>query len=82
MLELPSVTTSASATPRPLTRCSMICRASSRSAFAGALPFGVLAVSVTVVPPRRSRPSCGVWLEPAKKTRAYRTATIRTNAAK
>ena len=52
MFELPSVTTSASATPRPLTRCSMIWRASSRSAWRAALPFGVLAVSVTVVPPR------------------------------
>jgi hypothetical protein len=35
MLESPSVTTSASATPRPLTRCSMIWRASSSSSWAG-----------------------------------------------
>jgi hypothetical protein len=35
MLLSPSVTTSASATPRPLTRCSMIWRASSSSSGAG-----------------------------------------------
>ena len=44
MFESPSVTTSASATPRPLTRCSMIWRASSRSCWAGAWPSGVRAV--------------------------------------
>ena len=70
MFESPSVTTSASATPRPFTRCSMICRASSRSSWAGALPSGVRAVSVTVVPPRRSSPSWGVRVDPVKKTSA------------
>jgi len=82
MLASPSVTTSASATPRPFTRCSMIWRASSRSSFAGALPFGVRAVSVTVVPPRRSSPSWGVRTVPAKKIRPYITAMISTNTAK
>jgi len=49
---------------------------------AGALPSGVFAVSVTVVPPRRSSPSCGVRLSPVKKTSAYRPARISTSAAK
>src|SRR3954447_18611938 len=82
MFASPSVTTSASATPRPLTRCSMIWRASSRSSGAGALPSGVRAVSVTVVPPRTSRPSWGVRSEPVKKMRPYITARIRTSAPK
>src|SRR3954468_11692273 len=82
MFALPSVTTSASATPRPFTRCSMIWRASSRSSWDGALPSGVSAFSVTVVPPRRSRPSCGVRLAPVKKTSAYRPARSSTSTAK
>ncbi len=82
MLFSPSVTTSASATPRPLTRCSMIWRASSSSSDAGGWPSGVAAVNVTVVPPRRSRPSCGVRSVPVKKISPYRTATMRTKAPK
>ena len=82
MFESPSVTTSASATPRPLTRCSMIWRASSSSSLAGGFPSGVRAVSVTVVPPRRSSPSCGVRWEPVRKISPYSRATMSTNAPK
>lgn len=60
MFRLPSVTTSASATPNALTRLSMICRASSRFSAVGGLPSTLLvASSVTRVPPMRSRPSRG-----------------------
>ncbi|MDX6302263.1 MAG: hypothetical protein QOF53_3477 [Nocardioidaceae bacterium] len=69
-------------TPRPLTRCSMIWRASSRSAWDGALPLGVRAVSVTVVPPRRSSPSSGVRELPVKNTSAYMPAMIASSTAK
>ena len=48
----PSVTTSASATPSALTRCSMICRAWSSASRLGGLPSAVRACSVTVVPPQ------------------------------
>ncbi len=60
MLRLPSVTTSASATPYALTRLSMIWRASSRLPAVGGLPSTVfVASSVSRVPPTRSRPSRG-----------------------
>ena len=60
MLRLPSVTTSASATPNALTRLSMIWRASSRFSAVGGLPSTLfVASSVTRVPPMRSRPSRG-----------------------
>src|SRR3954453_6030576 len=82
MFELPWVITSAPATPRPFTRCSMIWRASSRSAWDGALPVGVFAVSVTVVPPRRSSPSSGVRELPVKKISAYMTTINAASTAK
>lgn len=76
MLRLPSVTTSASATPNALTRLSMISRASSRFSAVGGLPSTLLvASSVTRVPPIRSRPSLGssrsfqLPLAPAKNTK-------------
>src|SRR5690349_5855086 len=62
MLLFPSVITSASETPRPLTRFSMICRACSRLFAGGGFPFSVLACIVTRVPPIRSRPSLGANL--------------------
>jgi hypothetical protein len=81
---LPCVTTSGSDTPRPLTRFSMICRASSRFAADGVLPPGSLAINVSVVPPTRSRPSFGFSRPcqcdrvpgPVKKTNAYNTTKI------
>nr|WP_163572432.1 hypothetical protein [Fodinicola feengrottensis] len=59
MLRSPSVTTSGSATPSAFTRWSMMLRASARLSWDGAFPSCVVAVSVSVVPPTRSRPSCG-----------------------
>jgi hypothetical protein len=59
MLVLPSVMTSASVTPRALTRFSMICRACSSDSSEGGLPSSVVARIVTWVPPTRSRPSRG-----------------------
>ena len=77
MLLLPSVTTSASATPRPLTRCSMICRACSSRRRSGALPSGVRAVQRH----RRCRPAgpgraagCGS----RRRRRSARTARRRS----
>ena len=75
MFRLPSVTTSASATPRALTRFSMISRARSSWSAPGARPAWVCARRVTRVPPTRSRPSFGcrrsrkLPLVPAKNTR-------------
>lgn len=76
MFRLPSVTTSASATPNALTRFSMIWRASSRFSAVGAWPLTVFfASSVSRVPPIRSRPSRGssrslkLPLAPPKNTR-------------
>ena len=57
---LPWITTSASVTPEPLTRSSMICRASLIADFDGALPLGAFASKMTCLPPSRSRPSLGV----------------------
>ncbi len=64
------VTTSASATPSPLTRRSMICRAWSSAALLGGLLSVVFACRVTWVPPSRSRPSFGVGESPVKNTSA------------
>ena len=55
----PSVTTSASATPNALTRFSMISRAGLQVLGARRVPVRVVATSVSVVPPTRSRPSFG-----------------------
>src|SRR5215470_1464527 len=79
-LLVPSVTTSADATPAPLTRCSRICRASFIDSLLGGRPSGVLAASVTWVPPCRSRPSLGLCVFPVKNTSAYRMARIPTSA--
>jgi hypothetical protein len=55
----PLVVTSVSPTPRESTRCWMMVRANSR--LSGSItPVAEVAVRVTVVPPRRSRPSLGV----------------------
>ena len=74
------VTTSASATPRPLTRRSMICLAWSSEALLGGLPSVVFACSVTWVPPSRSRPSLGLGESPVKNTSAYKIARMPTRA--
>src|SRR5205814_2812149 len=67
MLELPSVTTSGSDTPEASTRSAMIWRACSSFTWSGALPPGSVAASVSVVPPRRSRPRFGLgFLSPVK----------------
>ncbi len=64
MLSLPWVPTSDSATPLPLTRWSMMPRASSRFAGVMSWPLAVLAFSVMRVPPCRSRPSFGFHTPP------------------
>ncbi len=67
----PSRTTSAPLTPRPLTRCSMICWACTSWSRGGEPPSTVRATSVTRVPPCRSMPSFGAGLpSPVKKTSA------------
>ena len=76
---LPWVPTSDSETPLPLTRWSMIPRASSRLAADGLLPAAVLASSVIRVPPCRSRPSLGCHT-PASATPPYRRATANPNS--
>src|SRR4051812_25142152 len=76
----PWVTTSASATPRPLTRRSMIWRAWSSAAELGGWLSVVLACSVTWVPPCRSRPSFGLAESPVKNTSAYRTTKMPASA--
>src|SRR5947207_5033496 len=71
MLEVPSVTTSGSETPEASTRSAMIWRACSSFTWSGALPPGSVAASVSVVPPRRSRPRFGLgFLSPVKNTNA------------
>src|SRR5689334_4413515 len=76
MFRPPCVETSASVTPVPLTRWSMIPRASSRLAGEGFWPFWVAASSVIRCPPCRSRPSLGFhW--PLSATPPYRAATTR-----
>src|SRR5436190_6998117 len=73
---LPSVETSDSATPRPLTRCRMMSTDLFSVLFV-TLPWLwsiASGVRVTWVPPRRSRPSCGlVW--PVPIITAYRPMT-------
>src|SRR5262245_15076654 len=71
MLRSPWVTTSASATPLPLTRSEMIRLACSSFAPSGAPPPGTVADSVMLVPPCRSRPSFGAaFLSPVRNTSA------------
>ena len=60
MLVLPCVVISASATPLPLTRARTMSTAWRMLSGVGSLPSGVLADSVMLVPPRKSRPSRGV----------------------
>src|SRR6266487_2664800 len=79
---LPWMTTSASVTPEPLTRSSMICRASLMADFDGVLPLGALASKMTCLPPSRSRPSLGVCRWPGRKTRPYSTAMMVSSARK
>src|SRR5581483_8235104 len=68
---LPSCTTSAPLTPSPLTRWSMMPRASVSCSLVGGAPVSVRAVSVTRVPPSRSMPSLGCGLRsPVKNTSA------------
>jgi hypothetical protein len=74
------VTTSASATPRPLTRRSMICLAWSSAALLGGLLSVVCACRVTWVPPSRSRPSLGVDESPVKNTSAYKITRMPARA--
>src|SRR3954453_14214244 len=78
MLLPPWVPTSASATPLPLTRWSMIPRASSRFWGVTFSPLAVLAASVIRVPPCRSSPSLGFHTAP----RATPTYSAPTTTAK
>ncbi|SKY44057.1 Uncharacterised protein [Mycobacteroides abscessus subsp. abscessus] len=64
---LPLTTTSDPETPRPLTRCSMICLAWSSCSRVGGVPDSVRAVRVTRVPPWRSIPSFGSGEPPPVK---------------
>src|SRR3954469_2261334 len=77
MLLPPWVPTSASATPLPFTRWSMIPRASSRFWGVTFSPLAVLASSVIRVPPCKSSPSLG-FHTPPRATPTYSAAT--TNA--
>ena len=70
MVRLPWVTTSASATPRPLTRCSMIWRAWSRST-GGRLAVGVLGGERHRRAALQVEAELGVGESPVKKTSAY-----------
>ncbi len=56
---LPSMITSEPETPMPLSRFSMIVRASFRLSALGGAPLGKRAVRVTPLPPCRSIPSLG-----------------------
>ena len=76
MNRLPCTVTSASATPEPLTRWSMILRASLSDSALG-LPLGV---SRMLVPPWRSRPSSGFQV-PARATSPKAIASPRKNTA-
>src|SRR3954467_8014514 len=77
MLLPPWVPTSASATPLPFTRWSMMPRASWRFWGVTFSPLAVLAASVIRVPPCRSSPSLGFHTAP-RATPTYSAAT--TNA--
>jgi len=79
----PLMITSEPATPMPLTRFSMMVRASFRLSADGDAPSGVRAVSVTRVPPCNSIPSLGVGERlPVKNTSRYRAATITMKVAR
>ena len=69
MRSVPSMATSLLETPRPLTRSSMIWRASFMASLVGVEPLVVLAFSTTWAPPTRSRPSFGVAPLPGKNVR-------------
>ncbi len=84
MWESPSVITSGSATPAPLTRFSMIRRACSSWSALGAWQSGVRAIRVIVVPPTRSRPSLGFsrsLKEPEPKPRTMPNKTMKSAAS-
>ncbi len=84
MVLLPSVCTSASDTPVPLTRSCRIATASFMlvELIAPESPLGAFAWSVTLVPPARSMPRCGVLYPVANMmaTRATAIARIRLRA--
>lgn len=60
----PSVSTCALPTPKLLTRCRMMSTAVLSSLFVTFTPPAAFGVNVTVVPPRRSRPSAGEYRPP------------------
>jgi hypothetical protein len=82
MLLLPCLTTSASATPLPLTRARMISSAWFNADELTDPPSCDRAVKVTLVPPRRSKPSRGVagpW-SPSKRIPPYMAAITAKSA--